>query len=70
MASVKRCSLYRFIDFVNVLYDLLTNDKRTNVLMLREEDDDLVAADLDSHVTTDGVLHDDSDEGAHHQMQI
>ena len=70
MASVKRCSLYRFIDFVNVLYDLLTNDKRTNVLMLREEDDDLVAADLDSHVATDGVLHDDSDEGAHHQMQI
>jgi len=46
------------------------HDAWANILVLRKENDYFITTNLNSHISADGVLNDDANEGAHHQMEI
>lgn len=58
------------VDFVNVLRDFLSDDERTDVLVLSKEYYHLIAAHLNSDVSADRVLHYRSYEGSHHEVEV
>lgn len=65
-ASADNASIHLF----NIFGYLFGNNEWADVLMLGEEDDDFVGSHLDPHISAETVLHDDADEGAHHQVEV
>ena len=57
-------------DEFNILCDLLCHNENSNILMLSEEYDYLITGNLDPDVSSQSILNNDSNERAHHEMQI
>ena len=58
------------VNLFNVLHGLLCHSERANVVVLGKVNDYFVTGDVDSHVATNGVLHNNGDERAKHQVQV
>ena len=45
-----------FLHFIDIFSYFLCHDERSNILMLRKEDDHFIAGNLDAHIAADSRI--------------
>jgi len=70
LLAVRSRSVHSFVYFIDVFCHFFGHDAGANILVLRKENDYFITTNLNSHISADGVLNDDANEGAHHQMEV